>query len=287
VPGRVLVTGLSGFTGPYLRAALEGAGHEVFGPTEHEVDLLDKDALGKYLAAQTFDYVVHLAGIAFVAHEEGADFYRVNLVGTLNLLEAIARRKASPPKKIVLASSANVYGRPARSPVTEEAPPAPLSHYGVSKLAMELMARLWFERLPILVARPFNYTGAGQSEKFVLPKIVAHFRRKAPEIELGETSVVREFMDVRDVAEVYRRLLECPAAGEVVNLCSGTGHRLDGVLETLRRLSGHDLKVRSNRSLVRTNEIPELVGSTGRLSGLIGRLGFRPLEETLRWMLRA
>jgi hypothetical protein len=89
---------------------------------------------------------------------------------------------------------------------------------------------------------------------------------------------------VRDVAQLYRRLLECTAAGEVVNLCSGVGHRLDGVLETLRRLTGHDLEVRSSRSLVRTNEIPELVGSTEKLRRLIGGLTFRPIDETLRWM---
>jgi nucleoside-diphosphate-sugar epimerase len=119
----------------------------------------------------------------------------------------------------------------------------------------------------------------------VLPKLAAHFRRRAPEIELGDTSVVREFMDVRDAAAVYVRLLECSAAGDVVNLCSGTGYRLDRVLDTLRRLSGHDLKVRTSPSLMRGNDIPELVGSPAKLSSLLGQPAFRPLEETLRWML--
>ena len=284
--GRVLITGLGGFTGPHLRLALEAAGYEVLGPAEHALDLADHAAVEAYLAAERFDYVIHLAGISFVAHEQAADYYRVNLLGTMNLLEALGRAGA-PVKKVILASSANVYGRPVRNPVAEDALPAPLSHYGVSKLAMEHMARLWFERLPLLVVRPFNYTGAGQSEKFVLAKLAAHFRRRAPEIELGDVSVVREFMDVRDVAQVYARLLGSSAVSQVVNLCSGVGQRLDHVVESLRRLSGHDLRVRSSLALVRGNEIPELVGAPDRLRALLGQVRFRPLEETLRWMLSA
>jgi nucleoside-diphosphate-sugar epimerase len=129
---RVLVTGLSGFTGPHLRAELQAAGYETFGPPEHALDILDKEALHTYIGREPFDYVVHLAGISHVAHEHGAGYYQVNLVGTLNLLEAIARRGA-PPKKIILASSAQIYGRPARSPVDESTSPAPLNHYGASK----------------------------------------------------------------------------------------------------------------------------------------------------------
>lgn len=286
MPGRALVTGIAGFTGPHLRRALEAAGYEAFGPAEHALDLTDAAAVERYVAAERFDCVIHLAGISFVAHEHQADIYRVNLLGTLNLLQAIARR-GSPPRKIILASSANVYGRPARLPVAEDAMPAPLSHYGVSKLAMEHMARLWFDRLPILLVRPFNYTGAGQSEKFVLAKLSARFRSRAREVELGDTSVVREFNDVRDIAQIYARLLDCPLAGEAVNLCSGIGHRLQHVLQALERLSGHHLEVRASPGLLRANEIPELVGSPARLSGVLGRLSFRPLDDTLRWMLSA
>jgi GDP-6-deoxy-D-talose 4-dehydrogenase len=291
VSGRVLITGAGGFTGPYVRAALESRGHRVVGLGDRSrkgcdatVDLLDAAALERFLEGEPFDYVIHLAALSFVVHDNAADYYRVNLLGAVNLLEALARAK-QPLKKIVLASSANVYGRPARNPVDEAAAPAPLNHYGVSKYAMELMARLWFERLPILVTRPFNYSGVGQSAKFVFAKIVGHFRERAPEIELGDTSVVREFMDVRDVAATYARLLESKETSEVVNLCAGRGYRVDEVLEKLPALTGVRLRINRAPDLVRGNEIPELVGSPAKLTRLIGQPVFRPLEETLRWML--
>ena len=280
--GRVLVTGAGGFTGPYLLSALEERGYRVLGLSDSP-DLADADAIERRLEKESFDYVVHLAAVAILAHERAADYYRVNLVGTLNLLEALARR--GKLKKVILASSANIYGRPARTPVEESATPAPLNHYGVSKLAMELMARLWFERLPILIVRPFNYSGLGQSTKFVLPKLVAAFRSRTGQLELGDTAVVREFMDVRDVAQVYARLLDSAAAGEVVNLCSGRGVQLDEVLERLTALTGGAPAIRRSEALVRDDEIPALVGCPARLKALAGETAFRPLDETLRWML--
>jgi len=290
VPARVLITGSSGFTGPYLRAALRERGFQVTGvadkpkdPVDQRLDLLDAGAVGRFFGEQAFDYVVHLAAVSFVAHEQASDYYRVNVLGTSNLLDAIAQHQRQI-KKIVLASSAIVYGRPAHIPVDESAGPAPLNHYGVSKLAMELMARQWFDRLPILITRPFNYSGVRQSPKFVFAKIVDHFRRNEKTIELGDTSVIRELMDVRDVARIYVDLLECDAASEVVNLCSGIGHRLDEVLDKLRALTGRTPAIRRAEALVRGNEIPQLVGSPAKLRSLLGKAAFRPLDETLRWM---
>src|SRR5687768_12347158 len=234
MPGRVLITGIEGFTGRYLRAVLERQGFEVHGITHHEpqepadsrIDLLDREALSQHVQALRADYFIHLAAITFVAHDDAAEIYSVNVIGSLNLLEAVARA-GTPVKKIVLASSANVYGRPARSPVDESTPAAPVNHYGVSKYAMELMAARWFDRLPILLVRPFNYTGVGQDVKFLIPKLVKCFRERSPELDLGDTTVVREFMDVRDVGEAYSHLLLSTGASEHVNLCSGIGHRLD------------------------------------------------------------
>jgi len=291
VASRVLITGISGFTGPYLRAALEARNHHVVGIAERggdkRLDLLDEQAVDRFFAVNPFDYVVHLAAISFVAHNRAADYYRVNVLGTAYLLEALLRHQPSI-KKVIIASSANVYGRPGRLPADESLPLAPTSHYGVSKVATELMAQQWFGRLPILVTRPFNYTGVGQASKFVLAKVVGAFRDRAEELELGDTSVVREFMDVRDVAEVYARLLGGAAAGEIVNVCSGKGYRLDHVLGRLSSLTGQTIGIQRAESLLRGNEIPELVGSPRKLESMLGgNLLFRPLDETLRWMLEA
>jgi len=283
-PRRVLVTGAGGFTGRYVCEALEAAGHRVVLPAER-FDLADAAGLRDSLAQAEFDDVIHLAAISFVGHADPTDFYRVNTAGTTNLLEAI-QASGRDVARVILASSANIYGNNPVSPIEEEAAPAPVNHYATSKVAMELMARQWRDRLPLVVTRPFNYTGRGQGNQFLVPKIVDHFLRREPVIELGNIDVTRDFSDVRDVAAIYVQLLSAPA-GTVVNICSGVGRSLRSILDHCREVSGHDIEVRVNPAFVRADEIRELVGSDRRLAGLIGQGMRRPFGETLEWMLEA
>jgi nucleoside-diphosphate-sugar epimerase len=229
------------------------------------------------------DAVVHLAAISFVAHGDADEIYRTNIVGTRNLLEALAAA-GHEPRSVVLASSANIYGNAEVEPVEEAARPAPANDYAVSKLAMEQMARLWTEHLPITLVRPFNYTGVGQSENFLVPKIVAHFRRGAKSIELGNTDIARDFSDVRDIARAYAAVVAKAPAGITVNFCSGVAHSLDDVLGMMVRIAGYGIEVRVNPAFVRGNEVKRLVGSNARLRELAGFAPSIPLEETLRWM---
>lgn len=278
---RTLVTGLKGFTGQYMQAELAAQGHEVIGL---RANLLDQAALTAELKEIQPDWVVHLAGIAFVGHGEPNDFYRVNLMGSRNLLLGLADCQKRP-RCILLASSANIYGNATEGVLTEATAPHPANDYAVSKLAMEHMARLWLEKLPIIIARPFNYTGIGQSEAFLLPKIISHFKRKAPMIELGNLDVYRDFSDVRAVVQAYRRLLEVKAEGQTVNVCSGQSHSLREVLAMVERVSDHTMPVQVNPAFVRANEVKTLCGDPSRLRSLIGDWATPPLEETLRWML--
>lgn len=288
---RALLTGRSGFTGHYVARELQQAGYEVIGLSNHEnaaeagsirADLLDREAVMRAVTQAQPDVVLHLAAIAFVAHGDVDEMYRVNVVGTRNLLEALARSPKAP-QVVVIASSANIYGNAEVEPITEDTPPAPANDYAVSKLAMEYMAKLWMDRLPIVITRPFNYTGVGQPEKFLLPKIVNHFKRKARVIELGNTQVIRDFSDVRDVAQTYLRLVELKPVGQVVNICSGTGYSLKGVLGMLEALAGYRIEVRVNPEFVRAGEVHKLIGSRSRLDQMTGA-GRRPIEETLSWM---
>lgn len=276
---RTLVTGLSGFTGQYLKAELAAHGHEVVGL---ESDLTNALALADEVQRVQPDWVAHLAGISFVGHSDQNDFYRVNLLGTRNLLAALACCEKRPIS-VLLASSANVYGNSAEGVLYEDTPTNPANDYAVSKLAMEYMARLWLDKLPICVARPFNYTGAGQAESFLLPKIVAHFRQRAKVIELGNLDVWRDFSDVRAVAQAYRRLLEESPIGVTVNICSGQIHSLREILAIVEQISGHKIEVRVNPAYVRANEVKTLCGDPSRLRSLIGPWQTPPLEETLRW----
>lgn len=283
--GRVLVTGLSGFTGIHLTPLLQQCGYEVVRAAEPEFDLSREESIAAAVQTTQPDYVIHLAAISFVAHQDATAFYAVNTIGTTSLLSAL-ERIAPRLRKVILASTSQVYGNATDDPITESTLPAPISHYACSKLAMEFMARSFFDRLPILITRPFNYTGRGQAAQFLLPKLVDHFRRKAPVIELGNMDVERDFLDVRSVADAYVRLLESPLQSRAVNIASGVGRSLASILDDLTRITGHRPATKVNASLVRRNEIRRMVGSSDRLVEAIGPLRYSDFEATLRWMLQ-
>lgn len=290
---RALITGIEGFTGSYVAAELERAGYEVFGtcaanqpatPQRIPADLLAPPALENALAAIRPDVVVHLAAIAFVGHGDANAFYQTNLIGTRNLLAALVKTGCHP-QSVLLVSSANIYGNATAGLLDENTPPNPVNDYAVSKLAMEYMASLWRAQLPIVVVRPFNYSGVRQSPDFLLPKIVAHFQRRAPQIELGNLDVSRDFSDVRAVAEAYRRLLEVDASGKTVNICSGRTIPLRQVISMVEQIAGYRIQVEVNPAFVRADEVHTLGGNPGRLRELIGDWQSPPLEKTLAWML--
>ncbi len=280
---RVLVTGLDGFTGSHLKYNLQQQGHVVVGLTS---DLTDADAVATEIAQLAPDAVAHLAAIAFVAHGNANAFYEVNLIGTRNLLAALAEH-APDVGSILLASSANVYGNRAEGVLNENIVPFPVNDYAVSKLAMEQMATLWQDRLPIFIVRPFNYTGVGQDEKFLIPKVVSHFRENKSVIELGNLDVWREFGDVRNVADIYRQLLELAPVGKVLNICTGKAHSLREVVKMCKKITGNSIDIQVNPTFVRANEVRVLTGDNRCLKDLVGDSGnLYKLEDTLQWMLQ-
>lgn len=297
-PQRVLVTGLEGFTGQYVRAELELAGYTVCGlsweaggavaGTPAHVDLLDAAAVHAAVTQIQPQAVIHLAAIAFVAHGDVDAIYRTNIVGTRHLLAALSDLPV-PPTTVVLASSAGVYGNAGGcgGQLGECAPLAPANDYAVSKLAMEYMARNWAGRLPLVFTRPFNYTGVGQNERFLIPKIVDHFRRGERHIELGNLDVWREFMDVRTVAWAYRRLLETRSEPDTFNISSGVSHSLREVLTMMVEVAGYSIEVSVNPTFVRASEVCRLEGDPTRLLARIGPMPRYTLMDTLRWMYLA
>lgn len=294
----VLITGADGFTGKFVANEFRSSGARIVGLVQRahpnvavdsifEADLLDQARLSSVIGEIRPDYVVHLAAISFVAHGDAAAIYQTNVLGTRNLLQALVDADVKP-KGVLLASSANIYGNAVVEVVDETVPAMPVNDYAVSKLAMEYVARLYGDRLPIVLTRPFNYTGVGQAGNFLLPKIVEHFRRRASVIELGNLDVARDFSDVRMVANCYRRLLETPGtAGGIFNICSGRAYSLLDVLRLAESITGHSMEVRVNPAFVRANEVRVLRGSRARLEATIGPVADYPLEETLRWMLEA
>lgn len=291
---RVLITGVKGFTGRYMAAELLNNGaYEVVGigtadgegSDYKRVDLRDYEALKAILRVYRPEMVVHLAALAFVGHGNPDDFYRVNLLGTRNLLRAI-EQSGVVPKAVLVASSANVYGNASVSMLSEDAPVAPMNDYAVSKLAMEYMVSLWRNRLPLIITRPFNYTGVGQDPSFLLAKITDHFRRREGRIQLGNMDIARDFSDVRTVVHLYRRLLEAPSAiGCTVNVSSGVSHTLREVIAICEDIAGYRIDVEINPAFVRANEVKALCGDNARMRSLVGEWSAVPLRSTLEWML--
>jgi nucleoside-diphosphate-sugar epimerase len=290
---RVLVTGSEGFTGRYVCDEFARAGWEVWGaglqpqpdrPHYLQIDLLKPETLTRIVDIAAPDVVIHLAASAFIAEADPTVFYQINLLGTRNLLEALSNADRKP-ECIILASSANVYGNADKKYLSEDDPPQPANDYAVSKLAMEYLAKTYKDKLGIVIARPFNYTGVGQDSKFLIPKIVSHFRDNAKVIELGNLNVAREFCDVRDIATYYRKIAEVKPCNLTVNLCSGRAHTLLEVLEAASSISGQTLEVTINPKFVRQNEVPWLCGNPSRLTSLISEYNPTSLNETLQWML--
>ncbi len=288
---KVLVTGINGFTGQYVRQLLVSRGYDVMGLVKEKsnssnnfsADITNKNELIEGIGLLKPDYIIHLAALAFVGHSDQKSFYDVNLFGSLNLLEAVLAANY-PVKKIIIASSANIYGAPNVETIDETITPAPISHYAVSKMAMEYMVRTWFDKLPIIITRPFNYTGPGQDERFLIPKIVNHFRRKEKVIELGNLNVARDFSDVRDVASAYVDLMESSIVSEVFNVCSGKAFALTDILHWMHEISRHEIEIKVNPAFVRSNEIPILVGSCEKLRKSINYQPHYSFHETLQAM---
>jgi nucleoside-diphosphate-sugar epimerase len=280
---RVLVTGATGFTARYVVPLLEHRGHEVREFSSAVVDVRDARGLREQIAGCRPEYVIHLAGTANLPDAAADVLFAVNVEGTRNLLEACAALDARP-RKVILASSCYVYGDTGPSPATEDALLAPAGVYGRSKVEMERVAAAFFGRLPILILRPFNYSGVGHSERFLLPKLVRVFREGAADVSFVAPNVVRDFSDVRWVAQVYAGLLDSPQAGQAVNVCSGIGTPLRALVTMLEELTRHrpHQPARANHT---TRSV--LVGNAARLR----QMGMSPspysLRDTLAWMLNA
>lgn len=280
---KLLLTGAAGFTGRRFTEAAQAAGYAVVPLT---ADLTDPPAVAAEVMQLAPTHVVHLAAISAVTHADEEAFYRVNLLGTLHLLQALAALP-TPPQKVLLASSANVYGNFDGGPIAETVCPKPVSHYAMSKLVMEHMAGAYADRLPMVITRPFNYTGAGHDLRFVIPKIVDHFVRRAPVIELGNLDVYREYNDVRWVCQIYLKLLAQGVAGEVYNVCSGQAVSLQDVLTVMSDLTGWQPEIRVNPAFVRANEIHTLCGSDEKLKACVGPVIVGDdLRSLLSWMIR-
>lgn len=278
---KILVTGAEGFTGKYFTQEAIKTGHTVY---KLKSDLLNFTELQKEIEQASYDYVVHLAAISFIPHADSSEIYKVNVLGTTNLLDVILKLK-NPIKRILLASSASVYGNNSNLTIDESQLPFPINHYACSKLSMEYMAFTYTNKLPIIITRPFNYTGPGQNQLFVVPKIVDHFKRGAESIDLGDLNVEREFNDVRFVCQSYLKLLEFSEVGNIYNICTGTSYNLNNIISQLEKLTDHKITINQNPSYLRVNEAKSLCGDPRKLNNCTKIFNSYTLKDTLESIL--
>lgn len=266
-----------------MTEAAVAVGHEVHALA---ADLTDSLAVSREVIESAPDFVIHLAAISAVTHHDEFAFYQINTFGTQNLFEALASLKRTP-EAILLASSANIYGNCDASPITEREIPAPVNHYAFSKLAAEGVARMYLQRLPTKIIRPFNYTGVGHDDRFVIPKIVKAYRARDAFITLGNLSAEREYNDVRFVVDTYLQLLTGGFAGETYNLCSSITYSIQNILQVLSEMTGHFPSIKVDVSLLRSNELQRLCGSPDKLQTVISSRVRNNLRELLSWMLES
>ena len=253
-------------------------------------DLRDP-ATGPRLAATAPDAVVHLAAIASgaAARRDPATAWTVNAGGTAALAEALAARGP----RFLLVSTGEVYGRGHHGPIPETAPVAPVSPYAASKAGAEIAAQEVARRtgLPVVIARPFPHTGPGQSTTYVYPALAAKLRQAAREgrqtVTAGDLTPVRDLLDVRDVVTAYLGILEHGAPGGIYNVASGTGESLAASYARLAALTGSHATAEIDPALLRTADLPVLIGDATTLRTTTGWAPVYTREQTFRDLVDA
>jgi GDP-4-dehydro-6-deoxy-D-mannose reductase len=285
---RALITGGKGFVGQWLAAHLAERGDDV-AVIDLETDVADGAAVRRVMADVVPDAVYHLAAMTHVGEswESPSQVLRVNVLGTAEVLAAA--RGVAEHARVLVVSSAEVYGvvAPDALPLSEATPTAPASPYAASKLAAEAVALQAFRGYgqPVVVVRPFNHIGPGQSPNFFVPafakRIVEAKRSGARTLRVGTLSTRRDFTDVRDVVAAYRLLIERGVAGEIYNVCSGRDVAMSDIAAQLLARAGVELTLETDPELVRPVDVPVLRGDAGRLHAATGWQPEIPLATTL------
>jgi len=287
---KIFITGLSGFVGRSIQDLVSETNDVELCVPKNRLDILDPVALNDYISTQDIDYVIHLAGMSHVptSFQEPQRAYETNFFGTLNLLNALKQNNFTG--RFLYISSGDVYGlvRPEQLPLQESQPLKPRSPYSVSKVAAEMLCYQWSqtEEIDIMIARPFNHIGIGQSDGFAVSAFarqVAEVRLglRKPTIEVGELSATRDFTDVEDVVSAYFALLQSGQTGEIYNVCSATEQSLAEILKKLLKIANVDAEIVVDPARLRPSEQKRVMGSHDKITSHTGWKPRIPLDESL------
>ena len=294
---RVLITGASGFIGQFvLREIVKNEKLDFFTIDTREitnidtkkqelVSLLDKEKLTEVIKKYSPDIVVHLAAIASVTHENIGEIYNVNVQGTENLLEII-HDYCNKDTRVILASTAGVYGNQEVERYKEDLPYNPVNNYSYSKMITEYIGKKYRDKLEVVVIRPFNIIGVGQSEKFLIPKLVEHFANRKEKLSVGNISSFRDYVDVEYCAEVIIELILREKINfSILNICSGIPTSGEMVIQLLQEITSFKPEIEISENFVRRNEVWRMIGDTTRLSKFMNGKKSQSVKDVLLKML--
>ena len=318
----ILITGITGFVGGHLvnrildreyPVAIHGIsrtqpGCDFFQNNScvadsvkfHIGDLTDYSWVQQCINDIKPDSVIHLAAQSSVADSWRTPRETVlnNVTGFLNVIESI--RKSRIDSHILSVGSAEVYGKVNMQnlPITENHPLMPLNPYAAARITQEDLTRIYSGSfaLSINTTRSFNHIGPGQDTRFVASSIAKQFAeiakgKREPKILTGDSSIIRDFLDVRDVADAYLMILQNGKPGEVYNVCSGKGRKISELVSTLSDITGISVISEELDQLKRPQDNPVLVGSNAKIRM---ELGWQPkisFESTMKeifnyWFVR-
>ncbi|MEM7425240.1 MAG: NAD-dependent epimerase/dehydratase family protein [Pseudomonadota bacterium] len=281
-PKNCAIVGSTGFLGGYLARCLEGYGIRPLPLNRDRLDFTDVGGITAALQQSSAESIVYLAAHSDPTAGDVETFYKVNAFYLSNFLQAA--KTVGLPGRFIYASASSVYGTVEEGDLCEDAPVAPPNHYGASKMLGETFCRWFSADLEVIIARPSNCVGAAQNKKYIVPKIVDAFRKRLPELVLGDTSIARDFVDVRDAVDIFAQILRAQTAPSVVNVSSGRATQIREIIRTLKEISGFCPEITQSEQFMRKGDIYHQ-----SVNNQVARnLGHEPkfsLRDTLGWML--
>lgn len=297
---KILITGADGFFGQHLLRELEQRGISSYLglviqknpllPEDKQVtaDITEPEIVRSILERYQPDVIIHLAAIASVTYGNVPELYRVNICGSENILEA-AKQVCKKGTRVILISSAGVYGIQQEAYLTEELPLNPVNHYSYTKMVMEILSRQYSSYLDIKIVRPFTIIGKGQSSNFFISKLVKGFAERKPVLELGNIQSVRDYTDVELCAFTLAELACRETVPEqIMNICTEEETKGTDVIELLKTLTGFEPEIHISEECIRENEIWRLVGDNQRLKNFLGEsFHYKKVKKILEEMLQS
>ena len=294
---RVLITGASGFIGQFvLKEMLKNEDIDFFAidtrkipnisiEKQELISLLDKEKLMEIIKRYKPNVIIHLAAIALVTHDNVGEIYNVNVQGTENLLE-VTQEYCDKGTRVILASTAGVYGNQKVEKYKEDLPYNPANNYSYSKMITEYLGKRYKDDLEIVTIRPFNIIGVGQSENFLIPKLVEHFANRKEKLSVGNISSFRDYVDVEYCAEVIMVLaLRAKIDFDILNICSGIPTSGEMILQLLQEMTSFKPEIEISKNFVRKNEVWRMIGDTTRLSEFMNGKKSQSVKDILLKML--